>query len=57
MDLYKGKNWNVVFGSQCQEFVRYCIISRNKECLSDLTNEEWKELGMIQKELEIIFVV
>lgn len=52
MDLYKGKNWNVVFGSWCQEFVGYCIISSNKECLSDLNDEDWKELGMIQKELE-----
>ena len=39
MDLYKGKNWNVVFGYWCQEFVGYSIISSNKESLSDLTDE------------------
>lgn len=30
----------------------YCIISSKKEKLSDLTEEEWKELGKIEKELE-----
>ena len=35
-----------------QEFVGDCIISSKKESLSDLTNEEWVELGKIEKELE-----
>lgn len=52
MKLYKSNNWEVVFGSWCQEFVGYCIISSNKESLSDITEEEWKELGVLEKELE-----
>lgn len=52
MDLYKGKNWNIIFGDWCQEFVGYCIIGNNKESLSDLTKEEWEELGKLEKELE-----
>lgn len=54
MDLYNGKYWKVVFGDWCQEFVGYCIISSNKESLSDLTEEEWIELGKLEKELERI---
>ena len=52
MNLYKSNNWEVVFGSWCQEFVGYCIISSNKESLSDISAEEWKELGILEKELE-----
>lgn len=52
MELYKGKYWNVIFGNWCQEFVGYCIITNSKESLSELTSEEWKELGKIEKELE-----
>ena len=52
MELYRGKNWTIVFGDWCQEFVGYCIIGNDKETLSDLTPEEWKELGKIEKELE-----
>ena len=52
MELYKGKYWDVIFVDWCQEFVGDCIISSNKESLSDLTNEEWEELGKIEKELE-----
>ena len=52
MNLYKGKCWEIVFGSWCQEFVGYCIISSTKENLSELSNEEWVELGKIEKELE-----
>ncbi len=52
MELYKGKYWEVIFVDWCQEFVGDCIISSNKESLSDLTNEEWEELGKIEKELE-----
>ena len=54
MNLYNGKHWEVVFGDWCQEFVGYCIISSNKESLSDLTEEEWIELGKLEKELERI---
>ena len=40
MDLYKGKNWNVVFVDWGQEFVGDCTISSSKESLSELTSEE-----------------
>jgi len=52
MELYKGKYWNVVFGEWCQEFPGYCIIGNNKESLSELTPDDWVELGEIEKELE-----
>lgn len=52
MILYKSKYWKVVFVSWCQEFVGDCIISCNKESLSELTNDEWVELGKLEKELE-----
>ena len=52
MKLYESKNWEVVFCDWCQDFVGECIISSNKESLSDLTSEEWQELGKLEKELE-----
>ncbi len=52
MELYKGKYFEVVFVDWCQEFIGQCIISGNKENLSDMTSEEWTELGKIEKELE-----
>lgn len=52
MDLYKGKYWTVVFVDWCQEFPGACLISSPKEKLSDLTSEEWTELGLLEKELE-----
>ena len=52
MELYKGKYWEVVFVDWCQEFPGDCIISSIKESLSDLTSDEWIELGIIEKELE-----
>lgn len=54
MELYKGKYWDVIFVKWCQEFPGDCIISNNKEKLSDLKSEEWIELGIIEKELERI---
>ena len=54
MELYKGKNWDVIFVDWCQEFIGDCIISCNKESLSDLTDEDWQELGRLEKELERI---
>lgn len=54
MDLYRGKYFNVVFGNWCQEFVGYCILSSDKESLSDLEPEAWEELGKLEKELERI---
>ena len=54
MKLYEGENWEVVFVDWCQEFVGDCIISCNKESLSDLTDEDWQELGRLEKELERI---
>ena len=54
MDLYRGKYFNVVFGDWCQEFVGYCILSSDKESLSDLEREAWEELGKLEKELERI---
>ena len=50
--LFKSNNWEVVFVSWSQEFIGDCIISSKKESLSDLTEEEWIELGKIEKELE-----
>ena len=52
MELYKGKNWDIIFGDWCQEFVGYCIIGNDKESLSELTPEAWEELGKLEKELE-----
>ena len=52
MQLYKGKYFEVIFVDWCQEFIGQCIISGNKESLSDMTSEEWTELGKIEKELE-----
>ena len=52
MDLYKGKSWDVIFVDWCQEFPGDCIVSCDKEKLSDLTNDDWVELGEIEKELE-----
>lgn len=52
MNLYSSENFEVVFGSWCQEFPGYCIISSKKENLSELTSEEWIEIGKLEKELE-----
>lgn len=52
MILYKSDNWEVVFVDWCQEFPGQCILSSNKESLSDLSNDEWIELGILEKELE-----
>lgn len=52
MKLYNGDNWEVVFVDWCQEFVGDCIISCNKESLSELSSDEWIELGKLEKELE-----
>ena len=52
MQLYKGKYWEVVFEEWCQEFPGQCIISCEKESLRDLEEEEWIELGKMEKELE-----
>lgn len=56
MELYKTKNWNVIFVKWCQEFPGDCIIAsnNNRESLSELTEEEWYELGQLEKELERI---
>ncbi len=52
MNIYKGQYWEVIYIDDCQEFPGYMIISSQKESLSMLTNEEWVELGQIEKELE-----
>lgn len=52
MELYKGKYWNVIFGKWYQDHPGYCIISSEKESLSDLSGEEWEDLGKLEKELE-----
>ena len=54
MEFYNGKYWNVIFVKWSQEFIGDCIISSvlNKKELGDLSNEEWVELGKIEKELE-----
>ena len=48
MNLYRGNNWEVIFVNWCQEFPGDCIVSCSKEKLSDLTNEDWIELGLIE---------
>ena len=52
MKLYESKSWEIIFCDWCQDFVGQCIISSNKESLSNLTSEEWQELGKLEKELE-----
>ena len=52
MRLYKSKNWEVQFIEYCQEFPGYCLILSDKHSLSDLTTDEWSELGKLEKELE-----
>ena len=52
MELYKGKYWEVIFVDWCQEFPGQCIISNGKESLSELSDDEWVELGRLEKELE-----
>ena len=52
MNIYEGNNWTIVFVDWCQEFVGDCIISCDKEQLSELSDEDWKELGKLEKELE-----
>ena len=52
MQLYKEKYFEVVYVDWCQEFIGQCIISGYKESLSEMTSEEWTELGKIEKELE-----
>ena len=54
MKLYESNNWEVVFCDWCQDFPGNCIVSSNKETLSDLTDEDWIELGKLEKELERI---
>ncbi len=52
MELYKGKYFEIVFCDWCQDFLGQCIISGHKESLSDMTSEEWIELGKLEKEME-----
>lgn len=54
MQLYKCKTWEGIFAKWYQEFSGDCIVSCDKETLSDLTNDDWIELGKIEKELERI---
>lgn len=49
MNIYEGNNWKIVFVSWCQEFVGDCIISCEKESLSDLTDEERIEMMAIHQ--------
>lgn len=50
--IYNGKTWEVVFCIWGQEFLGNCIVSCSKESLSELTSDDWIELGLIEKELE-----
>ena len=54
MNLYESKTWKVVFGDWDQSFPGYTVVSCSKERLSDLTDNDWVELGKIEKELERI---
>lgn len=52
MELYRGKYFEVVYCDWCQDFLGQCIISGHKKSLSEMTPEEWIELGILEKELE-----
>ena len=52
MELFKSNNFEIVFLDWCQEFPGACIISCKKTNLSELAQEEWKEIGILEKELE-----
>ena len=54
MNLYSGETWKVIFGDWDQSFPGYCIVSCDKEKISDLTDKDWIELGRLEKELERI---
>ncbi len=54
MQLYKGQCFEIVFLDWCQEFPGQCIISCEKPGLSDLSDDDWIELGKMEKELERI---
>jgi len=56
VELYKGKYFEVVFQDWRQQFPGACIISGHKERLSDMTSDEWKELGVLEKELERVCI-
>ena len=42
----------MIFEDWRQDFIGSCIISVHKESLSKMKDEEWIELGLIEKELE-----
>ena len=54
MELYRGKYFEVVYCDWCQDFLGQCIISGHKKSLSEMTPEEWIELGKLENELERI---
>ena len=54
MIIYEGKYFEIVFCDWCQDFLGQCIISGHKESLSDMTSDEWIELGKLESELERI---
>ncbi len=56
MIIYETKNWSVVFANKKQNFLGRCKIvnKKGKNSLSELTKEEWQELGVLEKTLEIV---
>lgn len=56
MIIYETENWTVIFENKKQNFLGRCKIvnKKKKKYLSELINEEWKELDFIEKNLEII---
>lgn len=56
MVIYETENWSVVFVNKKQNFLGRCKIvnKKSKTSLSELTTEEWEELGIIEKNLEIV---
>ena len=52
MEIYKGKYFEVVYVDWWQGLPGCCIISGHKERLSDMTPDEWQELGILEKKLE-----
>lgn len=53
MYLYETKYWKIIFKEK-QSFLGRCKIvnKEKKRSLSELTSEEWVELGKIEKDLE-----
>lgn len=56
MIIYETENWQVIFANKKQNFLGRCKIvnKRGRRLLGELTDEEWYELGIIEKNLELV---